>query len=56
VGTPDANGDAIFNGAVDNASGIAGMIELALRAVRPERSVVFVSAGERPSGLGDTMP
>ena len=29
VGTPDANGDAIFNGAVDNASGIAGLIELA---------------------------
>ena len=26
IGAPDANGDAIFNGAVDNASGTAGLI------------------------------
>jgi Zn-dependent M28 family amino/carboxypeptidase len=54
IGTPDANGDAIFNGAVDNASGIAGLIELA-RAFgagpRPERSVVFIGFTAEESGL-----
>ncbi len=54
VGTPDANGDAIFNGAVDNASGIAGMIELArayAAGPRPERSVVFIGFTAEESGL-----
>ncbi len=54
VGTPDANGDAIFNGAVDNASGIAGIIELArayAAGPRPERSIVFIGFTAEESGL-----
>ena len=54
VGAPDANGDAIFNGAVDNASGIAGLIELArvhAAGPRPERSIVFIGFAAEESGL-----
>ncbi len=54
VGTPDAEGDAIFNGAVDNASGIAGLLELARIAVaapRTERSLVFIGFTAEESGL-----
>lgn len=54
VGTPDANGDAIFNGAIDNASGIAGMIELAriwAAGPRPERSIVMIGFTAEESGL-----
>lgn len=54
VGSPDADGDAIFNGAVDNATGTAGLLELA-RAFgagpRPERSIVFISFTAEESGL-----
>jgi Zn-dependent M28 family amino/carboxypeptidase len=51
------SGDAIFNGAVDNATGTAGLLELA-RAFgevrpRPERSVLFVAfTGEEYGLLG----
>jgi Zn-dependent M28 family amino/carboxypeptidase len=54
VGTPDAEGDAIFNGAVDNASGIAGLLELAriaAAAPRTERSLVFIGFTAEESGL-----
>ena len=54
VGQPDANGDAIFNGAVDNASGISGLIELARafsEGERPERSLVFIGFAAEESGL-----
>ena len=54
VGAPDANGDAIFNGAIDNASGIAGMIELArmwAASPRPERSIVMIGFTAEESGL-----
>ncbi|MBX9708813.1 MAG: M20/M25/M40 family metallo-hydrolase [Caulobacteraceae bacterium] len=54
VGAPDAEGDAIFNGAVDNASGIAGLLELARIAAagpRPERSLVFIGFTAEESGL-----
>ena len=54
VGTPDANGDAIFNGAIDNASGIAGLIELArvyAAGERTERSIVFIGFTAEESGL-----
>lgn len=54
VGEPDASGDRIFNGAVDNASGTAGLLELARlwgRAPRPERSVVMLSFTAEESGL-----
>lgn len=54
VGTADADGDAIFNGAVDNASGIAGLLELAriaAAAPRTERSLVFIGFTAEESGL-----
>jgi len=54
VGEPDANGDAIFNGAVDNASGTAGLLELARiygAVPRPDRSIVMISFTAEESGL-----
>ena len=58
IGSPDANGDAIFNGAVDNASGTAALLELARvygQAPKPQRSVVMVSfTGEESGLLGST--
>jgi Zn-dependent M28 family amino/carboxypeptidase len=54
VGAPDAEGDTIFNGAVDNATGTAGLLEIA-RAFgagpRPERSIVMISFTAEESGL-----
>ncbi len=46
VGPPDARGDRIYNGALDNASGVAGMLELArlfCQAPRTERSLYFIA-------------
>jgi len=54
VGEPDANGDRIFNGAVDNASGTAAMLELArgwMAGQRPQRSVVFLAVTAEEKGL-----
>ncbi len=54
IGDPDANGDRIFNGAVDNATGIAHLIEQArafARRPRTERSVVFLAVGAEEKGL-----
>ncbi|HYC96717.1 M28 family metallopeptidase [Brevundimonas sp.] len=54
VGEPDANGDAIFNGAVDNATGTAGLLELARvwsAGPRPQRSIVMISFTAEESGL-----
>jgi Zn-dependent M28 family amino/carboxypeptidase len=54
VGEPDANGDSIFNGAVDNATGTAGLLELARvwgTGPRPERSIVMISFTAEESGL-----
>lgn len=51
---PDANGDDIYNGAWDNASGTAGVIEMA-RAFKngpaPERTVVFLHVTAEEQGL-----
>ncbi|MEZ5458791.1 MAG: M28 family peptidase [Steroidobacteraceae bacterium] len=47
-------GDSIFNGAVDNATGTAGLIEIAAafkRGRRPERSIVFLALTLEESGL-----
>jgi Zn-dependent M28 family amino/carboxypeptidase len=47
-------GDGIFNGALDNASGVAAMLEVArqLKAGRPlERSVLFVAVTGEEKGL-----
>ncbi|MGQ3042987.1 MAG: M28 family metallopeptidase [Brevundimonas aurantiaca] len=54
MGEPDETGDRIFNGAVDNASGTAGLLELARmygRAPRTERSIVMISFTAEESGL-----
>jgi Zn-dependent M28 family amino/carboxypeptidase len=54
IGKPDANGDNIYNGAVDNATGIAQLIEQARRfslEPRPERSVVFLAVTAEEKGL-----
>ena len=55
VGQPDAKGDRIYNGAVDNATGTAALLELGarLRARRRsrERSVVFLAVTAEEKGL-----
>ncbi len=54
VGQPDAKGDRIYNGAVDNATGTAALIELGrafAKAPRPERSVVFLNVTVEEKGL-----
>lgn len=52
VGAP-VDGDAIYNGAMDNASGIATLIEAAsaIVAARPKRSVLFVAVTAEEKGL-----
>lgn len=54
IGLP-AEGDSIYNGAVDNASGTAAVLELAdafvRSGVRPGRSLVFMAFGAEESGL-----
>ncbi|MFY2563378.1 M28 family metallopeptidase [Corallococcus terminator] len=54
VGAP-IQGDAIYNGAMDNATGVAAVLEVAraLQAQKPLRSVLFVLVtGEEKSLLG----
>lgn len=54
VGAP-VEGDSVFNGAMDNASGVAALIEvartLAPKARRPLRSVLFVIVTGEEKGL-----
>ena len=54
VGAPDATGDRIFNGAADNASGVAAVLELARlfsAAPKPARSVLFLALTAEEQGL-----
>ncbi len=54
VGAPDAKGDRIYNGAVDNATGTAALIEMGrafAQGPRPERSVVFLNVTAEEKGL-----
>lgn len=54
VGLPDAKGDKIYNGAVDNATGIAALLELArayAKAPAPKRSVAFLAVTAEEKGL-----
>ncbi len=50
-----SGGDAIFNGAQDNATGVAGMLEMAQAfsslPSAPERSVIFLAVTAEESGL-----
>jgi Zn-dependent M28 family amino/carboxypeptidase len=54
IGKP-VNGDAIYNGALDNASGVAGLIELArvmsLQPEKPKRSIIFAALTGEEQGL-----
>ncbi len=55
IGKPDETGDSIYNGALDNASGTAGLLELA-RAfksmkTKPERTIVILSVTAEEQGL-----
>jgi Zn-dependent M28 family amino/carboxypeptidase len=56
IGEPDAKGDRIYHGAVDDGSGTAMLIELARAfkaAPQPDRSVVFIAfTGEEKLFLG----
>ena len=54
IGLPDAKGDKIYNGAVDNGTGIAALLELARaygKAPAPARSVVFLAVTAEEKGL-----
>lgn len=54
IGKPDETGDRIFNGAADNASGIAALLELARvfgSGPKPQRSVVFLAVTAEEKGL-----
>jgi Zn-dependent M28 family amino/carboxypeptidase len=52
---PELQGDQIFNGAIDNASGVASVIELAAAFTKvnppPKRSVLFMSTTAEEAGL-----
>ncbi|MFA7648455.1 MAG: M28 family metallopeptidase [Phenylobacterium sp.] len=54
IGLPDARGDAIYNGAVDNATGIAALIEIGRTFAAgppPARSVAFLAVTAEEKGL-----
>ncbi|WP_334183433.1 M28 family metallopeptidase [Novosphingobium sp.] len=53
IGLPDAKGDRIYNGALDNASGTAALLELAraYAKAKPERSVLFLAVTAEEKGL-----
>jgi Zn-dependent M28 family amino/carboxypeptidase len=54
VGLPDATGHRIYNGAVDNASGVAALLELGrvfAAGPAPQRSVVFIAVTSEEKGL-----
>lgn len=54
VGEPDAAGDRIYNGAVDNAMGTAMVTEIArafAKGPKPERSVAFLFVTAEEKGL-----
>jgi Zn-dependent M28 family amino/carboxypeptidase len=54
VGSPDDKGDRIYNGARDNGTGIAAVLELARvygRAPRTDRSVAFMLVTAEEQGL-----
>lgn len=55
IGKPDEEGDSIYNGALDNASGTAGMLEIAKAftsmKTKPERTIVFLAVTAEEQGL-----
>jgi Zn-dependent M28 family amino/carboxypeptidase len=55
IGKPDAKGDSIYNGAADNASGTASLLQIAKAfeslPAKPERTVIFLSVTAEEQGL-----
>lgn len=54
VGEPDAAGDSVRHGAVDNATGVAAVIELArvfAAGPRPQRTLLFMALTAEEKGL-----
>jgi hypothetical protein len=55
IGTPGANGDRIYNGALDNAAGVAALLDIAAEMrrtrARPKRSILFVFVTAEEKGL-----
>ncbi len=55
IGKADEKGDSIYNGAFDNASGTAGLLELAKAfaslETKPERTILFLSVTAEEQGL-----
>jgi Zn-dependent M28 family amino/carboxypeptidase len=52
---PAINGDSIYNGAMDNASGVAAMLDVAAylheKGIKPKRSILFVAVCGEEKGL-----
>jgi Zn-dependent M28 family amino/carboxypeptidase len=52
---PSLKGDQIYNGAIDNASGVAGLLEIAKAYTKlnpaPKRSILFLSVTAEEKGL-----
>ena len=54
IGRPDANGDTIYNGALDNATGVSHIIEQArafAKEPQTDRTVVFMAVTAEEKGL-----
>lgn len=55
IARPDASGDSVYNGALDNASGTAGLLEIAkaFKAMenKPARSLIFLAVTAEEQGL-----
>lgn len=57
IGAPDKTGDTIYNGALDNATGVASVLEIARvlsrspAAERPRRSILFLITTAEEQGL-----
>jgi len=57
VGAPDKTGDTIYNGALDNATGVAAVLEIARalaalpNAEKPRRSILFLIPTAEEQGL-----
>lgn len=54
IGSPDGTGDAIYNGAADNGSGLAAILMIAKKLKElpaPRRSVLFLAPTSEESGL-----
>src|SRR5437867_462999 len=57
IGAPDKNGDTIYNGALDNATGVASVLEIARvlsslpLAEKPRRSILFLITTAEEQGL-----